>query len=148
MADPRKASTNRVGTNPKRILTYKIDGSDITFESTVAKGSSKAGLAVTLSGAGIVRLVGDAGSVLGKLLHVEPDGYCAVQQGGTVELPAGDGATLTPGFQIVGDLGGVSTTDRGYIRNVAPATLAEVAVAAHVVEDAADLTKVQVTLTN
>jgi hypothetical protein len=60
-----------------------------------------------------------------------------------VELPAGTAATVTAGSSIVGALNG---GNRGYIRNAAPATLAEVAVAAHIIESAADPTKVQVQL--
>lgn len=144
MADPRKANTNRIGANPVRVLTYQVDGSDIVFEPTVAKGSSKAGLAVMLSGDGIVRLTADASPVLGKLLHVEPDGFCAVQTEGVVELPGGASATLTANTKIVGALGASSA--RGYIRSVAAATLADVAAGAHRIENAGDATKVQVLL--
>jgi len=142
MADPRSTSTHRLGTNPKRILTYKIDGADITYDATQPYGSAVAGRAVMLSGNGIVRLTGSGTSVLGKLLHVEKDGYCAVQTEGVVDLPKGDGA-IAADAQIVGD---VRTAARGYVRSVAPATLAEVAVAGHKVINAADAEAVEIEL--
>jgi hypothetical protein len=144
MADPRKASTNRIGTNPVRPLTYKIDGVDIVYDAAQPNGSAAVGRAVMLSGNGIVRLVADASKVEGKLIHVEPDGYCKVECGGVVELPAGNAATVTAGSRIVGALGPASA--RGYIRNANSAVAAETLAAAHTIEDAADTTKVQVRL--
>jgi len=143
MADPRKAFTNRIGTNPEKAVTYQVDGVDIVYEAGAVNGSSKAGLAVMLSGDGVVRLTADASPVLGKLIHVEPDGYCAVLVEGVVTLPGGTAAVLTVGTKIVGALSG---TARGYIRSQAAITLAEVAVANHRIENATPATAVQVLL--
>jgi len=129
MADPRKKS-NRLGIAP-RVATYQIDGADIVYDATQANGSAVAGRAVRESGNGVVRLTGAAETVLGKLLQVEPDGFCSVQTGGYMDLPKGDG-TLTVGAKLVGD---VRTAARGYVRGVAVATLAEVAVANGRAED-------------
>ena len=142
MADPRSATTNRLGTEPKRSLTFKIDGTDITYDATVAGGSAVIGRAVMVSGNGIVRLAGAGTSVKGKLILVEPDGYCHVQTEGVVDLPKGD-AAITVGSKIVGD---VRTAARGYIRSVAAATLAEVAVAAHAVLDVSNSDAIEVEL--
>ena len=61
-------------------------------------------------------MVGDGENVLGKLIKVEPDGFCVVQTGGHMTLPGGSGATLTAGLKIVGDLG--SGSAEGYIQAV------------------------------
>ena len=145
MADPRLASTTKKGGGIPVIWTYKIDASDITYDATLKGGSASIGLAVMLSTHDTVRLAGDADAILGQLISVEPDGRCSVQVGGVVELPGGTGAALTPGSRIVGDL---LVAARGYIRDVAPATLAEVAVAAHVINNASTTTAVEVLLTN
>jgi hypothetical protein len=141
MADPRKASTSRVGTEPKRQLTFKADGTDIVYDATQPNGSAVVGRAVMISGNGIVRLTADASPVDGKLLAVEPDGYCAVQTAGVVELPSS--GTVTVGTKVVGALSGGT---RGYIRSQAAATLAEVAVARQTVYDVSDAANVAVAL--
>lgn len=142
MADPRSTTTNRVGTEPRRPLTFKADGSDIVYSATVAGGSAVVGRAVMISGAGIVRLTGAGSAVLGKLLQVEPDGYCTVECGSVVTLPKGDGA-IANGDQICGD---VATAARGYVRGVASATAAELAVGRHTVLDATTATAVEIML--
>lgn len=117
MADPRSTSTNRLGTDPKRQLTFKADGADIVYSATTPFGSAVAGRAVTQTGQadGVVRLAGAGDVVSGKLLHVEHDGYCAIQTSGVFDLPKGDGATVV-GTAVVGDVRGAV---RGYIRSVA-----------------------------
>lgn len=101
------------GLNP-RYRTYKHD-STIVYDSTVAGGAAQVGLAVTLTGEldGVVSTVADGERVSGKLLKVESDGFCRVQVGGVVELPAGTSATITVGSTIVGDLLGAA---EGYIQ--------------------------------
>lgn len=104
-------------------VTYKADGTDIVYDKTKKHGSSAYGLAATPSGNGTIRLAGDGDKVVGRVGVVESGNKVALHTG-FVELPAGDGATVTAGFPIVGDLGTGSA--RGYIRNVVKATLAEV----------------------
>lgn len=112
MADPRAATTNRIGTEPRRPLTFKIDNSDITYSATAAGGSAVVGRAVMLSAAGTVRLTGAGTHVLGKLLQVEADNYCTVECGSVVTLPKGDNA-IAVGDRVVGD---TLSAERGYIR--------------------------------
>lgn len=103
-------------------ITVKSDLSTIVFDSAQPGGSASVGLAVGWLSADTVRLVGDAEFVLGKLLSVTPDGFCTVQHEGMVALPAGTGAALTQGKGIVGALLGAA---RGYIREAASGTAAE-----------------------
>jgi hypothetical protein len=112
------------------------------YLATEEGGSAQVGLAVTLESDKTVSLVGDGENVEGKLIKVEPGGVCVVQVGGVMELPAGDGATVTAGRQIVGDLGAASA--EGYIRNVATGTAAELGVARGRILDASDTTAVVV----
>ena len=98
--------------------TFLIDNSTITYSETVANGSAQVGFAVTLSADSTVGLVGSGEFVLGKLIKVESDNKAVVQTRGYCTLPGGTAATLTLGLKIVGDLGGVSTTDEGYIQAV------------------------------
>jgi len=102
-----------------------IDNSTITYDSTQLHGSAQIGLAVTLSGDGTVALCADADPVYGVLSEVEYDGKCRVQIEGYAQLPGGASATLTPKLKFVGALGASSA--KGYIRAIAPATLADVA---------------------
>lgn len=150
MADPRKATTNRIGTAPKKVLTYAKDGSgDIVFDNTLAGGTAVAGRAVMLSGNGTIRLTGAGSRVLGKLLQDEGDGYCSVLVAGVDTLPKGDGA-IAAGDKIVGDLTGAA---RGYIRGAAQpgAAYAEAAAddsanGAHEVIDATTAASIEVDL--
>jgi hypothetical protein len=121
MADPR-ATVFHEG-NDGHWETYHIDNSTITYDADEPGGSAQVGLAVTLSTDDTVGLVGDGELVLGKLVSVSADGFCSVQDGGYMELPGGDGATLTLGEAIVGDLG--TAAAEGYIRAVATGTAAE-----------------------
>lgn len=141
MADPRAAvSWEGIGYSAQ---TYAHDDT-VTYDADVVGGSAQVGLAVTLESDGTVSLVGDGEQVEGKLIKVEPDGFCVVQTGGVVTLPGGSGATLTAGQKIVGDLGADSA--EGYVRNVASATAAELAVARGTIIDASDATAVVVRL--
>lgn len=143
MADPRSAgvANQRTGTTP-RVLSYKIDGTDIVYEAApITNGSSKAGLAVMLSGNGIVRLTADGARVLGRLLKVDDDGWCSVQVGGVVQLPSS--GTITVNTQIVGAL---LSAARGYVRSEVLATLADVANAAHNVLDVSDVNNIEIDL--
>lgn len=114
MADPR-ATVNFQGIGYEAI-TYPHDNT-IVYDATLPNGSAQVGLAVTLETNGAVSLVGDGEEVEGRLNKVEQDGLCVVQTGGYMELPGGDGATLTPGTKVVGDLGAAAA--EGYIQTVA-----------------------------
>ena len=149
MADPRTATTHRVGTEPRRPLTFKIDNADITYSATAAGGSAVVGRAVMLSAAGTVRLTGAGTPVLGKLIQVEPDNFCTVECGSVVTLPKGDNA-IAVGDKVVGD---TLAAARGYVRGVAAAGAAYAEAAAddtqagrHTVLDASVATAVEVLL--
>lgn|SRR3990167_9413514 len=137
MSDPRLTSDFQ-GQNAT-FLTCPIDNSTIVYSATVAYGSSQIGLAATFTtaGDGTVKLTEDGEFVLGRITLVTHDNYATVQVGGAMRLPPGSGATITEGKEIVGDLGAASA--KGYIREVATATAAELGVArGFIVEDAAD----------
>jgi hypothetical protein len=145
MSDSRKVfDINGLGTaRAGGAITAAFD-STIVFDHTQNGNSAAFKLAVQFTGNGQVGLTTDASPVHGQLLLCENDGECTVQIWGGVLLPAGNAATVTAGSKIVGALGAASA--KGYIRNVAAATLAEVAVARHTIMDASDPTAVQVFL--
>ncbi|MCI0489380.1 MAG: hypothetical protein L0229_22535 [Blastocatellia bacterium] len=125
MADPRKTVLNTDVEGPTR--TYKIDNSTIVYDKTKTGGSAQVGFAVTFSADDVVKLTEDGEAVVGRLELVEADNFCVVRVNGPVSLPGGDSATLTLGKKIVGDLGVAGA--KGYIREVATATAAELGVA-------------------
>jgi hypothetical protein len=102
-----------------RYATLK-HSSNIVYDASKAGGSAQVELAVTLSADDTVDLVGDSEHVYGKLVKVEPDGFCVVQTGGYCTLPAGDGATVAVGAKIIGDLGAASA--EGYIQSLPAAS--------------------------
>jgi hypothetical protein len=124
--------------------TFEIDDDTITYSATEENGSAVIGRAVTLSAAGTVALAADAEDVIGKLVKVEADDKATVQTGGYMELPGGDGATLTLGTKIVGDLGAASA--KGYIRSAASGAAAELLVGRGFIVDATTTTAVVVCL--
>jgi hypothetical protein len=137
MADPRAAVSHEgVGWHAE---TYPHDAT-IVYDAEEEGGSAQVGLAVTLEGSQTVSLVGDGENVLGKLVKVEQDGFCVVQEGGNMTLPGGDGAVLTEGFPIVGDLG-VGAVE-GYIQVASSA--AHALVARGIIKDSSDATAVVV----
>lgn len=141
MADPRAAvSLEGVGYEAE---TFAHDNT-IVYSATQLNGSAQVGLAVTREGSQTVSLVGDGENVAGKLIKVESDGFCVVQTGGHVTLPGGEGATLTEGRPIVGDLG-VGAVE-GYIRIAASGTAAELLVARGTIDNSLDPTAVVVRL--
>lgn len=115
MANPRNIVAFEGIRTEADIVTFKIDEVTIVY-TDVAGGAAATMLnkAVSLSADNTVQLASDAEAVIGKLLHVEPDGKCAVQVGGYVTLPGGNAATLTRGNSIVGALGAAAA--KGYIR--------------------------------
>jgi len=120
MADPR--ADIRFDEIGALRVTYAHNNT-IVYSAAQVNGSAQVGLAVTISGDGEVGLVGDGEQVEGKLIKVEPDGLCVVQVSGYMTLPGGDGATLTLGEKIVGDLGAAAA--EGYIQAVATGTAAQ-----------------------
>lgn len=114
MANPR-AVTDYEGIGYHE-TTHKYDSS-IVYDSTKAGGASQVGLAVSLKDDGTVGLAGDGEHVEGKLVIVERDGFCGVQDGGYTTFPGGSGATLTLGAGIMGDLDGSGNS--GYIQAAA-----------------------------
>lgn len=100
-----------------RALTFKIDASTILWSETAKFGTVSAGLAVALvpGTEDTVELVSDGQAVLGRLDHVEGDGFATIQIEGQCYLPAGDSQTLIRGSKVVGALGASSA--KGYIRN-------------------------------
>ena len=140
MANPRNA-VNQL--SAYRAKTYAHDNT-IVYDATEVGGSAQVGLAVTQEGSETVSLVGDGEQVEGKLIKVESDGFCVVQIEGEMTLPGGDGATLTEGASIVGDLGTGSA--EGYIRAVATGTAAELGRTRGTIVDSSTATAVVVRL--
>ena len=141
MADPR-AAVAYDGLDAE-YATYKIDDSTITYSATANNGSAVVGRAVTMSAANTVALAADGEAIIGKLISVESDKVCRVQYEGYMTLPAGTGASLTLGKKIVGCL---LSSAKGYIREVATGTAAELGVARGYIVDAGTTTAVVVNL--
>lgn len=133
MANPR-AITDKEGLDVRR-ATFSIDNSTITYDKTKPFGSAQAGvnLAVTLSGNDTVALTADGDAVLGILEQVEADGKATVSYAGFLKFKKGNGASVTVGKKIVGALGASSA--KGYIREVATATAAELGKQRGFIED-------------
>jgi len=127
MADPRNIVLHT--DNGAEYETFIIDNSTITYDGTLADGAATTmiGKAVTLSADDTVALCADGDAIVGKLISVESDLKANVQIEGYMTLPGGSGATLTRGKKIVGALGAASA--KGYIREVATGTAAELGVA-------------------
>jgi hypothetical protein len=124
--------------------TFKIDNSTITYSARAVNGSASVGLAVTYSADDTVALTQDGDHVVGTLLEVFADNFCTVQIEGYTLLPGGASASLTRGKAIVGALGASSA--KGYIREVATATAAELGKQAHRIVNVADSANVVVHL--
>lgn len=141
MSDPRATVSHEgVGYEAE---PFVADGVTIVYSATAANGSTSVGLACTRSAAKTAALAADGEAILGKLIKVESDGICVVQTGGYMTLPGGTGATLTRGKKIVGAL---LSSAKGYIREVAVATAAELGIARGSIEDATTTTAVLVRL--
>lgn len=104
--------------------SYKYDGT-IVYDATLVGNSAKVGLAVTLTGssAQTVSTVADGEKIDGKLIRVESDGFCTVQDRGYMTLPGGNGASLTLGSSIVGALN--PSAAEGYIKAATTAGIAK-----------------------
>lgn len=140
MANPRE--TNSQAGIGYVARTYPHD-STIVYNSLLAGGAAQVGLAVTLVASNQISLVGDGEEVEGLLVKVEPGGFAVVQTGGTVALPGGTSATLTPGSKIVGDL---LVAAEGYIQSAAAGTAAHHVVSRGRILDATTTTAVLVAL--
>lgn len=107
--------------------TFWADNATIVFDQTQNNGVPAAmlGKAVTFAATpDTIALAADGDPVIGKLIKVEKDGACSVQNKGNATLPLGaNPATATPGRKLVGALGPAGA--RGYVRDVAAATPAE-----------------------
>jgi hypothetical protein len=127
--------------------TFLIDNSTIVYDGTKIGGAATTMLdkAVSLSAAGTVQLASDAEAIVGKLVLVEADNKCNVQVEGFMKLPGGASASLTRGLKIIGALGAASA--KGYIREVASGTAAEINKGRGQIIDATDATQTVVNLT-
>jgi hypothetical protein len=146
MADPR-ADVDFDGIGDKT-ATFKYDGT-IIHDVTKQGGAAQVGKAVTMTGNRQVGLAGDGDRIKGRLQVVEKDGHCSVQFAGGCTLPKGDGAVVTNGSRIVGDLGPGGAADKGYIRNAVAGTdlvAGEDSKAAHEVVDASPAANIKVIL--
>jgi hypothetical protein len=124
--------------------TFWADAVTIVFDATQPGGAAATmiGKAVSFAAtADTVQLAADGEAIVGKLLKVEPDGACTVQNAGNTSLPAGTAATNTPGVVQVGAL---LVAARGYIRNAASGTPAETIRRGPICWDNADPTKIWV----
>jgi len=128
------------------LQTFKIDNSTITYDATKANGAATTmiGMAVTLSADNTVALAADGEFVLGKLVSVEGDNKCSVKVHGHVTLPAGNGASVTRRKRIVGALD--ASSNKGYIREVATGTAAELGRARGFIINNGDTTAVGIQL--
>ena len=144
MANPRMLTGPLDGVG-YRAVTFKIDGSTITYDATQSLGSAVAGRAVGLVAGtqNTVELVDAGDTVLGRLDHVEPDGGCAVQIEGECKLPQGNAVDVVRGQPIMGALGASSA--RGYIGPVS-ADVAGATAGKHTVLDDATSTAISVYL--
>jgi hypothetical protein len=130
----------------REAITYWADGVTIVFDQTSPLGApaSMIGKAVTYSANDTIALAADGDHVIGKLEQVFADGACVVVDEGFVTLPGGNGATLTRGKKIVGALN--ASAAKGYIREVATATAAELGKQNGIIVNNADATAVVVKL--
>ncbi len=64
-----------------------IAGSSIVYDATKQFGCANVGKAVMQSGDGTVDLVTADKEVFGKLISVDPDGFCTIQDEGYCSLP-------------------------------------------------------------
>jgi len=143
MANPRNV-TDTEGIDAV-YATFAIDNSTIVYDGTKVGGAATTMLnkAVTFSAASTVALAADGDAIVGRLDLVEADNKCSVQVGGYTNLPGGTGATLTRGFKFVGAL---LSSAKGYIREVASATAAELNKGRGQIVDATDTAAVKILL--
>lgn len=82
--------------------TYVADSS-IAYDVTQKNGSAHVGKAVMMTAEGTVGLATSGLEILGKLIKVEPDGFCNIQDEGYCEVPL-DGAIVYAGatYGVVG----------------------------------------------
>jgi hypothetical protein len=110
-------------------ITAKADGVTLTFDATQANGipATVLGRALTWSGNDTVALAADGDHVCGKLIKLENTGgvvWVTMQHIGFATFGGGNGAVLTRGKAIVGAID--ASSNKGFIREVATATAAEI----------------------
>lgn len=71
-----------------------VAGAGIAYDAAAKNGSAHVGKAIMNSAEDTVDLVTDGLEIAGKLIKVEPDGFCTIQDGGYCDLPT-DGAATT-----------------------------------------------------
>jgi hypothetical protein len=74
----------------------------IVFDATAKNGSPHVGKAVARAGQGTVDLTDDGTEVFGKLIKVEHDGYCTIQEQGYADLPFTGAMTYGDKSNLVG----------------------------------------------
>ncbi|SRR5260221_10137396 len=116
MADP----TNEFYEIGAKYVTMAYDGT-IVFDKTLPGGAAQVGKAVEMVSGGTVGLCATAHEIYGKLVKVEPDGFCSVQYKGFCDLPYDGSPTYAATNN--GVVGGATAG------NVAPASVAETATA-------------------
>jgi hypothetical protein len=90
--------------------TFMHDGS-IVYNDQQRYGSAQVGLLVMMTAAGTVGLVTDGKEIWGKLIRVEPDGECSVQDAGYCDCPTTGVVTYTDANN-----GAVGGTTPGYAK--------------------------------
>jgi hypothetical protein len=145
MANPRRITGPLDGVG-FRAVSFKIDGTTITFDATQVDGAAGAGLAVGLVAGtqDTVELVAAGQAITGRLDHVEGDGTCAVQIEGECKLPQGNAVDVVRNERIVGALGPSSA--RGYIGPAVGTSGTTALAGRHVVLDDAVSTAISVML--
>ena len=81
MSDARAANSFNLGPKPDQVATFVHDDT-IVYDETLQYGSAQVGLAVSMESDNVITLAGSGENVVGKLLSVEPDGFCSVQHSG------------------------------------------------------------------
>lgn len=103
MADQRYKRINAHET------TFEGTG-QIVYDANAKNGSPHVGKAVARAGQGTVDLTNTGTEVFGKLIKVEPDGYCTIQEQGYCDLPF-------TGAMVYGDNSGVvGSATRGSVK--------------------------------
>jgi hypothetical protein len=82
-------------------VTYKA-GTSIAYNAAYPNGSEHVGKVVMHNGDDIVDLVTDELEICGKLIKVEPDGFCTVQDEGYADVPCDTVTYAATNNRVVG----------------------------------------------
>lgn len=93
-------------------------GAGIVFDRNNKNGSAQAGMAVMQSGDGEVALITNGMQLHGKLVKVEEDGFCTVQDEGYIDVPT-DGTAITFAAGATGANGVVGGAVAGTVKSAA-----------------------------